>query len=61
MLNVGVRPLSDVVGGVTLSEDNPLDFHDETKSVLVITLKYLFIVWNTKNFVYHLHQNDFCQ
>ena len=30
MLNVGVRLLSDVVGGLILSEDNPLDLHDKT-------------------------------
>ena len=29
--------------------DNPLDFHNETWSVLVITLKY-FSGWNTKWF-----------
>ena len=29
-LNAGVRLLSDVVGGLILSADNPLDFHDET-------------------------------
>ena len=28
--------------------DNPLDFHDEIWSVLSISLKYLYIDWNTK-------------
>ena len=40
--------MSDVVGSLTVSEDNPLDFYDETLSVLVITLKYLVIGRNTK-------------
>ena len=29
-LNIGVRLLSDVVGGLIVSADNPLDSHDET-------------------------------
>ena len=45
---MGARLLSDVAGGVILPADNPLDFHDEIYCVLAITLKYLFIGWNTK-------------
>ena len=39
--------LSDVEGGLIVSADNPLDFHDEIYNVLAISLKYLFIGWNT--------------
>ena len=44
----GARLLSDVAGGLVLSSDNPLDFHDEIWSLLLIFLKYLYIGWNTK-------------
>ena len=44
----GVRLLSDVTGGLIVSADNLLDFHDEIYNVLAITSKYLFIGWNTK-------------
>ena len=48
-LNTGARLLSDVVRGlIRQSSDNPLDFHDEIRSVLPIFLKYLYIGWNTK-------------
>ena len=33
--------LSDVEGGLIVSADNPLDFHDEIYNVLAINLKYL--------------------
>ena len=33
--------LSDVVGGLMLSSDNPLDFHSEMYLVLAIILTYL--------------------
>ena len=32
-----------------LSLDNPLYFHSEIYFVLAISLKYLYIVWNTKS------------
>ena len=47
--NAGARLLTDVVGGLILSLDNPLDFHDEIGPVVWPTfLKYLCIVWNSK-------------
>ena len=44
----GERLLLDAVGGLILSSDNPLDFHDETYIVLAINLIYLCIDWNIK-------------
>ena len=35
--------LSDVVGGLITSSDNPLDFHSEMELVLKMFLKYLYI------------------
>ena len=47
-LNAGARQLSDVVGGLTTSLDNPLDFHHEIWLVLPNVSKYPYIGWNTK-------------
>ena len=44
----GARLLSDVVGSLIISSDNPLNFHSEIQSVLPIFLKYLHTDWNTK-------------
>ena len=44
----GVRLLSDVARVLIVSSDNPLDFHYEIYFAWAITLKYLFISWNTK-------------
>ena len=49
-LNAGARQLSDVVGSLTISSGNPLDFHDEIWLVSPIFSKYLYIDWNTKWF-----------
>ena len=38
-----VRLLLDVTGGLIVSSDSPLDFHDEIYHLLAITLRYLFI------------------
>ena len=43
-----LRLISDMIGGLVVSADNPLDFHDETILVLPITLKYRVVGWNTK-------------
>ena len=43
-----MRVLSDVVGGLMLSSDNPLDFHSEMYLVLAIILTYLCNGWNIK-------------
>ena len=40
--------LYDVVGGLIVSSDNPVDFHDKIWSELPTLLKYLYIGWNTK-------------
>ena len=41
--------LVDVEGGVILSSDNPLDFHDKIWLLVLLTLlKYLCVGWNTK-------------
>ena len=53
--------MSDVEGGLVVSADNPLDFHDEIYNVLSISLKYFLLVEIINNFVCHLLQNDFCQ
>ena len=45
---MGVRLLSEVAGGLIVSADNILDFHEERQSALAITLEYLFMSWNTK-------------
>ena len=44
----GARLLSDVAGGLVLSSDNPLDFHDEIWSLLLIFVRYLYIGWKSK-------------
>ena len=42
--NVGLTILFDVVGGLILSSDNPLDFHDKTFLLPALNvLKYLYI------------------
>ena len=47
--NKGLRILLDVEGGLILSLENPLDFHVKIwLLVLLILLKYLYGVWNTK-------------
>ena len=43
-----MRLLSDVTGGIIVLSNSPLDFHGEIYNLLAITLKYLFIGWNTK-------------
>ena len=46
--NEGLRILLSVVGGLTLSLDNPLDFHDKILlSLAVVVLKYLLTAGNT--------------
>ena len=40
--------LSYVGEGLTTSSNNPLDFHSEIWSLLLILSKYLFTGWNTK-------------
>ena len=47
-LNAEARQLSDVVGCLTTSSDNLLDFHHEIWLVLPNVSKYLYIGWNTK-------------
>ena len=43
--NEGLSILLDVVGGLILSSDNPLDFHDKILVSLALTvLKYLLTV-----------------
>ena len=47
--NEGLKISLNVVGGLILSLDNPLDFHDRILLSLALTiLKYLLTVWNTK-------------
>ena len=47
----GLRILFHLVGGLILSLDNPLDFHDAILLLLALTvLKYLYIGWNIKQF-----------
>ena len=49
--NEGLRILLFVVGGLILSSDNPLDFHDKILLLLAVAvLKYLCIGWNTNQF-----------
>ena len=49
--NEGLRILLDVVGGLILSSDNPLDFHDKIiLGLSLAVLKYLCIGWNTNQF-----------
>ena len=50
-LNLGLRLFLEVVGGLILSLDIPLDCHDNTRSItptIVFNLKYLLIGRNTK-------------
>ena len=50
-LNLGLRLLLDVVGGLLLSLDIPLDCHDNTRSIIPTTafnLKYFPIGKNAK-------------
>ena len=42
-LNTGARLLLDVVEGLIISSDNPLDVNFEIRSVSPIFLKYLYI------------------
>ena len=42
-LNTGARLLLDVVEGLIISPDNPLDVNFEIRSVSPIFLKYLYI------------------
>ena len=42
-LNTGARLLLDVVEGLIISSDNPLDVNFEIRSVSPISLKYLYI------------------
>ena len=45
----GLIILSDLEGGLILSLDSPLDFHDKVLLSLILTvLKCLYGVWNTK-------------
>ena len=49
--NEGLRNLLDVLGGLILSSDNPLDFHDKIiLGLSLAVLKYLCICWNTNQF-----------
>ena len=41
-------PIFDVEGSSIVSEDNPLDFHDEIVAALTFHLKYLNNGGNTK-------------
>ena len=51
----GVRLLSDVAGGLIVSSDSLLDFHDEIYFVCYNVL----LVQTPDNFEYHLLENDF--
>ena len=42
-LNDGVRLLSNVVRALKISLDNPLDFHNEIRSILLIFVRNLYI------------------
>ena len=59
--NEGLRNLLDVVGGLLLSSDNPLDFYDKIiLGLSLAVLKYLYaLVEILTNFGCHLLQNDF--
>ena len=47
--NEGLSILLDIVGGLILSLDNPLDYHDKILLSLALSvLKYLLTAWNTK-------------
>ena len=41
----GVRLSSDVAGGLIVSSDSPLDFHDEIYNLVAISLKISVYWW----------------
>ena len=44
----GSRILSHVAGGLTIPSDKPLDFDNKIRSLLLLSIKYLYIDWKNK-------------